>query len=78
VLSQGAHDLLIVLQVIYIGRIEDEDVIQINHHKRFCEQLQNTIHHPHEFCWSISEEKMHDQPLKEAFFRFEGHLPYIS
>jgi hypothetical protein len=44
--------------------------------KEFVNGPQDIIHHPHECRWSISQAKRHDQPLKEAFFIFEGCLPY--
>jgi hypothetical protein len=78
VLSQGAQDLLDVLQMFFLGPTEYEDVIQIYDHKRVCEWPQDIIHHPHECHWSISQAKRHDQPFKKAFFRFEGCFPYIS
>jgi hypothetical protein len=36
------------------------------------------IHDPHECQWSISQSKTHDQPLKNAFFKFEDCFPYIN
>jgi hypothetical protein len=77
VLSQGAQGLLNVVQVLCPGPAEDDDVIQIDHHERVCEWLQDIIHYPHQCRWSISWDKRHDEPLKEAFFIFEGCLPYI-
>jgi hypothetical protein len=74
----GDQDLLNVLQILYPGLAEDEDVIQIYDHKIVCEQLQDIIHHPHECHWRISQAKRHDHPLKTTFFRFEGCLPYID
>jgi hypothetical protein len=58
--------------------VEDEDVIQIHHHKRIGERLQYIIHHPHESGWGIWEAKGHDQPVKKIFFGLEGILPYID
>jgi hypothetical protein len=52
-LSQGSQDLLDVLQVLCPCLAQDDDCIQIDHQERFCECLQDIIHHPHEFCWSI-------------------------
>jgi hypothetical protein len=55
--------------------VQHEDVIQIFDQKIFFEWLQYAIHHHHEFSCSISQAKMHEQPLKKAFFRIEGSLP---
>jgi len=76
-LLQGACNLLNVLQVLFPGVVEDEDIIQIKHHERVCEWPQDIIHHPHECCWRIIQAKRNNQPLKEVFFRFHGCLPYI-
>jgi hypothetical protein len=78
VLSQGAQDLLNVLQMFLLGFSKDEDVIQIYDHKGFCEWSQYIIHHLHECGQGISQAERHDQPLEETFFRLEGCLPYIS
>jgi hypothetical protein len=67
-----------VLQVLYPGLGEYEDLIQVDHQKIVCEWPQDIIHYPHEFHWSISQAKRNEQPLKEALFRFEGCLPYIN
>jgi hypothetical protein len=67
-----------MLQVFHPTLVEDEDVIQIHHHKRIGERPQYIIHHPHEICWGIRQGKGHDQPFKKTFFGLEGKLPYIS
>jgi hypothetical protein len=46
VLSQSAQNLLNMLHVLLPSSIEDEDVIQIYHHKRFGEGSQESIHQP--------------------------------
>jgi hypothetical protein len=43
VLPHGVQDLLNVLQMLCPSSIEGEDVIQIYHHKIFCELLQEII-----------------------------------
>jgi hypothetical protein len=48
VLSQGAQDLMNVLQILYPSFVEDEDIIQVYDHKIIFEQPQYIIHHPHE------------------------------
>jgi hypothetical protein len=65
-------------QVLIPTLVEDEDVIQIHHHERIDEMLQDIVHHPHESCWGICQAKGHDQPFKKTFFRIEGSLSYIG
>jgi hypothetical protein len=67
-----------MLQVFHPILVEDEDVIQIHHHKIIGERPQDIIHHPHESCWGIFQAKGHDQPFKNTFFGLEGSLPYIG
>jgi hypothetical protein len=67
-----------MLQVFHPTLVEDEDVIQIHHHKIIGERPQDIIHHPHESCWGICQAKGHDQPFKNTFFGLEGSLPYIG
>jgi hypothetical protein len=67
-----------MLQVFRLTLAKDEDVIQINHHKRIGERPQGIIHNPHESCWGIFQVKGHDQPFKKTFFGIEGSLPYIN
>jgi hypothetical protein len=78
VLSQSVQNLLNMLQVFHPTLVEDEDVIQIHHHKIIGERPQDIIHHPHESCWGICQAKGHDQPFKKTFFGLEGSLPYIG
>jgi len=78
VLSQVARDLMDLLQMFSPCPDEDEDDIQLYDHKRVCEPQDIIQYHLHEFHWSISQAKRHDQPLKNALFRFEGCLTYIS
>jgi hypothetical protein len=78
VLSQGAQDLLNVLQIFLLGFSKDEDVIPIYDQKGVCEWSQYIIHHPHEFSWGISQDRIHEKPLKDIFFKLEGYLPYIN
>jgi hypothetical protein len=56
--------MLNMLQVFHPTLYEDEDVIQIHHHKRIGEGPQYIVHHPHEICWGIRQAKGHDQPFK--------------
>jgi hypothetical protein len=77
-LSQGAQDLLNVLQMFHPGFAKDEDVIQIYDNKGVCEWLKYIIYHLHECGCGISQVKRNYQPLEETFFRLEGCLPYIS
>jgi hypothetical protein len=67
-----------MLQVFCPTLVEDEDVIQIHHHKRIGKRLQDIIHHPHESCQGICQAKGHDQPFKKTIFGLEGSLPYIN
>jgi hypothetical protein len=67
-----------MLHVLLPSSVEDEDVIQIYHHKRVGEGYQYIIHQPPESGWCIFYAKGHDQSFKEAFFGFESCLPYIS
>jgi hypothetical protein len=67
-----------MLQVFYLILVEDEDVIQIHHHKIIGERPQDIIHHPHESCWGIYQTKGHDQSFKKTLFGIEGSLPYIG
>jgi hypothetical protein len=67
-----------MLQLFFPTLIEYEDVIQIHHHKRIGESLQDIIHHTHESCWSICQAKGHDQTFKKTLFGLEGSLPYIG
>jgi hypothetical protein len=71
------QNLLNMLQVFHPSLVVDEDVIQIQHHKRIGEIPQYIIHHPHESSWGIFQTKGHDQPLEKTFFGFEGSFPYI-
>ena len=77
-LSQGAQDLLNMLQMFLPGFAKDKDVIQIYDHKGVFEWPQYIIHHLHECGRGISKAKRHDQPLEDTFFRLEGCLTYIS
>jgi len=52
-----------MLQVFCPTIFEDEDVIQIHHHKRIGERMQYIVYHAHEIFWGIFEAKGHDQPL---------------
>jgi hypothetical protein len=76
--SHSVQNLLNMLQVLCPTLVEDEDVIQINHHKIIGERPQYIIHHPHESCWGIFQAKEEDQPFKKHFFGLEGNLPYIG
>jgi hypothetical protein len=67
-----------MLQVFFPILVEDEDVIQIHHHKRIGERPQYIIHHSHESCWGICQAKGHHQPFKNTIFGLEGSFPYIS
>jgi hypothetical protein len=67
-----------MLQVFRPTLVEDEDVIQIHHHKRIDERSQDIVHHPHESCWGIRQAKGHDQSFKKTFFGLEGSVPYIG
>jgi hypothetical protein len=78
VFSQSVENLLNVLQVFCLILVEDEDVIQIFHHKRIGERMQDIIHHPHENIWGIFQDKGHDQPFKNNLFGLEGSLPWYS
>jgi hypothetical protein len=53
VLPQSAQNLLNIVHVLLSSSVEDEDVIQIYHHKRFGEGFQYIIHQSHESCWCI-------------------------
>jgi hypothetical protein len=53
VLSQSDQDLINMLHVLLPISVEDEDVIQIYHHKRVGEGSQYIIHKPHESGWCI-------------------------
>jgi hypothetical protein len=66
-----------MLQVFHPTLVEDEDIIQIYHHKIIGERPQDIIHHPHETGWGILQTKVHDQPFKKTFFGLESGLPYI-
>jgi hypothetical protein len=70
--------MLNVLQMFYPSYAKDEDVIQMFDHKRVCEWMEHVIHNPHECYQIITQDKRNYQPLKKAFFRHEGYLPYIS
>jgi hypothetical protein len=78
VLPQSLQDLSNILQVFHPTLVEDEDVIQIYHHKRIGEIMQDIMHHPYGICWEIYEAKGHEQQFKKTFFGLEGSLPYIS
>jgi hypothetical protein len=78
VLLQSVQNLLNVLQVFRPILVEDEDVIQIHYHKGIGERPQDIIHHPHERCRRICQDKGHDQPFKKTFFRIEGSIPIIG
>jgi hypothetical protein len=67
-----------MLQVFHPTLVEDEDIIQIYHHKIIGERPQDIIHQPHESGWGIRQTKGHDQPFKNTFFGLESSLPYIS
>jgi hypothetical protein len=77
VLPQSDKKLLNMSHVLLPSSAEDEDVIQICHHKRVGEGSQYIIHQPHESGWCICYAKGPDQPFKETFFRFEICLPNI-
>jgi hypothetical protein len=53
VLSQSAQNLLNMSHVLFPRSAEDEDVIQIYHHKGVGEGSQYIIHQPHESGWCI-------------------------
>jgi hypothetical protein len=65
-----------MLQVFLPTLVEDEDFIQIHHHKIIGERPQDIAHHPHESCWDIFQSKGHDQPFENTFFGLEGSIPY--
>jgi hypothetical protein len=67
-----------MLQVFHPTLVEDEDVIQIHHHKIIDERPQDIIHHPYEIFWGIRQPKGHDQRFKKTLFGLEGSLQYIS
>jgi hypothetical protein len=77
VLLQSVQNKLNVIQVFLPILFEDEDDIQIHHHKGIGERPQYSVHHHHESCWGICQAKGHNQPFKKTLFGFEGSLPYI-
>jgi hypothetical protein len=70
--------MLNMLQVFYPNIVEDEDIIQIYHHKRIGERPQDIIHQPNESGWGVRQTKGYDQPFKKTLFGLESSLPYIS
>jgi hypothetical protein len=67
-----------MLQLIQPTLVEDENFIQIHHHKIISERPKYIIHHPHEICLGIFQAKVCDQPFKKTFFGIEGNIPYIG
>jgi hypothetical protein len=53
VLPQSAQNLLNMPHVLFPCPVEDEDVIEIYHHKGVGEGFQYIIHQPHESGWCI-------------------------
>jgi hypothetical protein len=78
VLFHGSQDLLNVLQMFLWGFSKDEDVIQIQYLKWFCEWTQYIFHHLHECGQGIIQAARNDQPLKATLFRIEGCFPDIN
>ena len=74
-LVKDVEDMMNVLQVFHTSVVEDDDIIQVYDHKKYWEQAQDIIHHPHKYCWGIIISKRHDQPLKNVLFTLEGCLP---
>jgi hypothetical protein len=52
--------MLNMLQVFHPTFVEDEDIIQMYHHKRIGERPQDILHQRHESCWGIRQTKGHD------------------
>jgi hypothetical protein len=46
--------------------------------KKNGERPQYIIHHPHESCWGVFQDKGHENPFKNTFFGLERSLPYIN
>jgi hypothetical protein len=78
VLLQSVGNLLNMLQVFYPTLVEYEDAIQIHLQKIIGERAQYLIHHRHEICWGIHQDKGPHQQFKKTLFRLEGGLPSIS
>ena len=58
---------------------EDEDVIHVDDHNSFVDELsEDVVHHHLEHCWAVSETKEHDKGFKQASVHPKGHLPLIS
>jgi hypothetical protein len=57
-----------MLQAFCPSLVVDKDVMQIHHYKSIGERLEDIVHHPHEICWGIFQDKGHDQPFKNTFF----------
>jgi hypothetical protein len=56
------------VEVFHPILVVDEDVIQIHYYKIIGERSYDIIHHSHKSCWSICQNKGHDQPFKKTFF----------
>jgi hypothetical protein len=50
--------------MLFLGSIEDGDVVEVYNHKKMSEWLHDIIHHPREHHCHINQVDGHDQPLK--------------
>src|SRR5882672_8298368 len=58
---------------------KDEDVVHIDDHNSFINELsEDVIHHHLEHCRAVSETKEHDKRLEQAPVHLKGHLPLIT
>lgn len=67
-----------MLQVFCTILVEDEDIIQIYHHKINGERSKYIVNKYHEICWIICQTKWNDYLFENTFFGLENNLPYIS